>query len=273
VRTWCTLAEEAGFGVLWGFDHVVMPRHVESRYTVSRRPATIDDDAVSQKLSPNFELTTTLAFAAAVTKRIKIGSAVAVLTIRNALLNARQLATVDRYSGGRLLYGVGVGWLKEEADSMNMAWDRRGSRADEHITLLRTIWTADGKHVEFHGQFWDIPPMDPEPLPVQRPVPILVGGHSEAALDRAARLGDGWITGPMSADRLAELLPLLPAACGRHGRDPSTLPIYGRGGRGNSTVTELRRYEDLGVESLHVDIDTLDELKKFGDEVLPGLCQ
>ena len=103
------------------------------------------------------------------------------LTIRNAILNARQLATVDRYSNGRLLLGIGVGWLKEEADAMGMPWDRRGARTDEHIALLRAIWTAPGKHVEFHGEFWDIPPMDPEPRPVQRPIPILIGGHSEAA--------------------------------------------------------------------------------------------
>src|SRR5215469_13857891 len=93
VRTWCTVADEAGFGSLWGADHMVMPRHVESKYVLPRKPATIADDAVSALLSPNFELTTTMAYVAAVTTRIKIGSSVAVLTIRNAVLNARQVAT------------------------------------------------------------------------------------------------------------------------------------------------------------------------------------
>jgi len=78
---------------------------------------------------------------AAVTDTIQIGTSVEVLTIRNAVLNARQLATIDRYSGGRVLFGVGVGWLKEDAEAMGMAWDRRGARADEHIELLRAIWT------------------------------------------------------------------------------------------------------------------------------------
>ena len=142
VREWCTLADEAGFGSLWGVDHVVMPEHVDSLYDLPRTPATIADDAVSELLSPNFELMTTLAFVAAVTERIKIGSAVAILTIRNTVLTARQLATIDRYSGGRVLFGVGIGWLKEEADAMNMPWDRRGARADESISLLRAIWTA-----------------------------------------------------------------------------------------------------------------------------------
>ena len=271
VRTWCATAEAAGYGSVWGVDHVVMPRHVESKYVLPRNPATIADDAVAALLAPNFELMTTLAFVAAVTSTIRIGTAVAVLNIRNAVLNARQLATVDRYSGGRLVYGVGVGWLKEEADAMNMPWDRRGARADEHISLLRTIWTAPGKHVEFHGEFWDIPSMDPEPRPVQQPIPILVGGHSPAAIDRAARIGDGWIAAAMSPERLSEHLALLRAAADRHDRDPATLPVYCSAPSDVSPDT-VRRYADLGVQSLHLGVQDLDELKRVGDDILPKIA-
>jgi probable F420-dependent oxidoreductase len=271
IHEWCTVADDAGFGSLWGVDHVVMPQHVESKYVLPRKPATIADDAVSDLLSPNFELTTTMAFVAAITERIKIGSAVAVLTIRNAVLNARQLASVDRYSGGRVLYGVGAGWLEEEADAMNMPWDRRGARTDEHIALLRAIWTAPGRHVEFHGEFWDIPPMDPEPRPVQQPIPILVGGHSEAAIDRAVRLGDGWIAAGMSPERLSDLLQLVNAAAERHDREPSSLHIYCGAGSSDTGIDYLRRYEELGVHTLQVPLETLDELKRFADDVLPGL--
>ena len=271
VRTWCATAEAAGYGSVWGVDHVVMPRHVESKYVLPRNPATIADDAVAALLAPNFELMTTLAFVAAVTSTIRIGTAVAVLNIRNAVLNARQLATVDRYSGGRLVYGVGVGWLKEEADAMNMPWDRRGARADEHISLLRTIWTAPGKHVEFHGEFWDIPSMDPEPRPVQQPIPILVGGHSPAAIDRAARLGDGWIAAAMSPERLSEHLALLRAAADRHDRDPATLRVYCSAASDVSPDT-VRRYADLGVQSLHLGVQDLDELKRIGDDILPKIA-
>lgn len=271
VRQWCTTADDAGFGVLWGADHLVMPRYVESEYVLPRTPAAIAEDAVSDLLSPNFELVTTMAFVAAVTRRIRIGSAVEVLTIRNAVLNARQLATVDRYSGGRVVCGVGAGWLKEEADAMGMPWDRRGVRTDEHIALLRTLWTSPGKHVEFHGEFWDIPAMDPEPRPVQRPIPILIGGHSAAAIDRAARVGDGWIAAQMSPERLADTLPAVRAAAERHDRDPSALLIY-CSSRGATTFDEVRAYEELGVHSLQVGIDTLDGLKRFADEVLSRLC-
>jgi probable F420-dependent oxidoreductase len=270
VREWCTTADAAGYGILWGVDHVVMPQKVASKYVLPRNPAAIADDAVSNQLSPNFEMMTTLAYVAGITERVKLGTAIAVLTIRNAVLNARQLSTLDRYSNGRVVYGVGIGWLKEEADAMNMPWDRRGARSDEHIELLRTLWTATGKHVEFHGQFWDIPPMDPEPRPVQQPIPILVGGHSEPAMDRAARLGDGWISGNVSAARLAEMLPALREATDRHGRDLATLDVYSQTKEG-VTLDELRRYDELGVKSLQVLISDLDGLKRFADELLPKL--
>ena len=271
VREWCTFADRAGFGSLWGVDHLVMPQHVASKYDLPRTPADIGEDAVSELLAPNFELMTTLAYVAAITERIKIGTGVAVLTIRNAVLTARQLATVDRYSGGRVLFGIGVGWMKEEADAMNMPWDRRGARADESIELLRAIWTAPGKHVEFHGEFWDVPPMDPEPRPVQQPIQILIGGHSEAAIDRAVRLGDGWIAAGMSPERLSEMLPVVHEAAGRHGRDPASIAVYCQTGRGGGTLDDLRRYEELGVRSLQLHADTLDELERFADEVLPSV--
>lgn len=269
VRQWCVTADHVGFDSLWGVDHVVMPQRVESKYLLPRSPTSIADDAVSALLAPNFELMTTLGFVAAVTERIKIGTAVAVLPIRNAVLNARQLATVDRYSSGRLLYGVGVGWLQEEADAMGMPWDRRGARSDEHIELLRAIWTAPGSHVEFHGEFWDVLPMDPEPRPVQRPIPILIGGHSATAIERAARSGDGWITAHMSSGRLAELLPHHEAALDRHGRDRSEVPVYCGARPEDVTVDALRRYEELGVLSVQVPLETMDDLRRFADEVLP----
>ena len=271
VRSWCTAADRLGFDSLWGVDHVVMPQKVESKYVLPRTPASIADDAVSDLLSPNFELTTTLAFVAAITERIKLGTAVAVLPIRNAVLNARQLATVDRYSGGRLLYGVGVGWLQEEAEAMGMPWDRRGARSDEHIALLRAIWTAPGRHVEFHGEFHDIAPMDPEPRPVQQPIPILVGGHSAAAIDRAARLGDGWIAANMSTERLADLLPVLRSALERHGREPSAVPVYCGARAEDVSLDALRRYEDLGVHSVQVPLDASDDLERFAGDVLVRL--
>ena len=106
-------------------------------------------------------------------------------------------------------------------------------------------------------------------MPVQQPIPILIGGHAEVAIDRAVRLGDGWITGPVSTDRLAALMELVRTACVRHDRDPSTLPIYARVGTKGTDIGDIHRYAESGVHSLHVDLDTLDELRRFAEDVLP----
>ena len=156
---------------------------------------------------------------------MKLCTGIAVLPIRNPLANAHQLASIDLISNGRLVYGVGVGWLKEEADALGMPWDRRGKRSDEIIALLRTLWTATGETVEFHGEFYDVPPIDIQPLPVQRPIPILVGGHSDVALDRVARLGDGWIAAGLGQSRYPEAFERLQRACEKHGRDVGELEI------------------------------------------------
>ena len=279
VRDYATVAEEAGWDSLWGVDHLVMPHRTDSEYTLGRTPAKIADDAVSGLLSPNYEMMTTLTWVAGFTERIKLGTAVAVLPIRNAVQNARILATLDVYSGGRVLYGVGVGWLREEAEAMGMPWDRRGARSEEHIALLRTLWCAEGDLVEFHGEFHDLPPMDPEPRPVQRPIPILVGGHSDIALERAGRIGDGWIAAQMSPERVAEHWPKVQAAAERAGRDPGGLLLFTSiSGRSDLPLGDLLgQYRELGVDHVQLGLHrqnregTLDMIRDVADNVLPDL--
>jgi probable F420-dependent oxidoreductase len=279
VRDYATVAEEAGWDSLWGVDHLVMPQRTDSEYTLGRKPAKIADDAVSGLLSPNYEMMTTLTWIAGFTERIKLGTAVAVLPIRNAVQNARILATLDVYSGGRVLYGVGVGWLREEAEAMGMPWDRRGARSEEHIALLRTLWCAEGDLVEFHGEFHDLPPMDPEPRPVQRPIPILVGGHSDIALERAGRIGDGWIAAQMSPERVAEHWPKVQAAAERAGRDPGALLLFTSiSGRSDLPLGDLLgQYRELGVDHVQLGLHrqnregTLDMIRDVADNVLPDL--
>jgi probable F420-dependent oxidoreductase len=279
VKEFCVAAEESGFDSLWALDHMVMPHHTDSMYTLARNPAAIADDAVSGLLSPNYEMMTTLAWVAGFTSRVKLGTGVAVLPIRNAMANARQLATLDVYSGGRVLYGVGVGWLREEADAMGMPWDNRGRRSEEHIALMRALWTAEGDLVEFHGAYHDVPPIDPEPRPVQRPIPILIGGHSDAALDRAGRIGDGWIAASMSPDRLAAHWKTVLAAAERHGRDPDRLRLHaGISQSGSRPLQELvEQYAMVGVDHLHLSAirddeqATMHELERLARELIPSI--
>ena len=279
VREYCTTAEQLGYDSVWGVDHLVMPQHTESDYTLGRKPAKIADDAVSGLLSPNYEMMTTLTWVAGFTERVKLGTGVAVLPIRNAVHNARALATLDVYSGGRVLYGVGVGWLREEAEAMGMPWDRRGARSEEHIALMRTLWCAEGDVVEFHGEFDDLPPMDPEPRPVQRPIPILIGGHSDIALERAGRIGDGWIAAQMSPDRVLEHWPRVLESAERNGRDPAALQLV--------TSTPVRKdrplgdllaeYREIGVDHVAVGLHrdsreaTLDTMRDVAENVIPNV--
>jgi probable F420-dependent oxidoreductase len=276
VRAFAMTAEEVGFDSLWAVDHLVMPHHTDSLYTLGRNPAPIADDAVSGLLSPNYEMHTTLAWVAGFTERVKLGTAVAVLPIRNAVANARQVATLDVYSGGRVLYGIGAGWLREEAEAMNMPWDRRGRRTEEHIALMRTLWCAEGDLVEFHGEFHDLPPMDPEPRPLQRPVPILIGGHSDVALDRAGRIGDGWIAAMMSPPRLAEHWTKVRDAAVRAGRDADALLLVAStpAMQGGELVDAVGERAELGVDHLTVGLrglgpdEMLDEIRALGAAVL-----
>jgi probable F420-dependent oxidoreductase len=279
VREYSIVAEETGWDSLWGVDHLVMPQHTDSDYTLGRKPTKIADDAVSGLLAPNYEMMTTLTWVAGFTERIKLGTAVAVLPIRNAVQNARILATLDVYSGGRVLYGVGAGWLREEAEAMGMPWDRRGARSEEHIALLRALWCAEGDLVEFHGEFHDLPPMDPEPRPVQRPIPILVGGHSDIALERAGRIGDGWIAAQMSPERVAEHWPKVVAAAERAGRDPAGLRLFTSvSGRTELPLGDLlAQYQEVGVDHVQIGLHredragTLDRIRDVAENVLQDL--
>jgi probable F420-dependent oxidoreductase len=279
VREYCTTAEQLGFDSLWGVDHLVMPQHTESDYTLGRKPAKIADDAVSGLLSPNYEMMTTLTWVAGFTERVKLGTAVAVLPIRNAVHNARALATLDVYSGGRVVYGVGVGWLREEAEAMGMPWDRRGARSEEHIALMRTLWCAEGDLVEFHGEFHDLPPMDPEPRPAQRPIPILIGGHSDIALERAGRIGDGWIAAQMSPERVIEHWPRVVESAERNGRDPASLQLFTSTPvrQDRSFADLLAEYREIGVDHVQVGLhrdsreETLDTMRDVAENVLPNV--
>ena len=291
VTDFCRAAEAAGFDSLWAADHIVVPARFESKYVLRAEPQQYRFADLQATMGLNLEMNTTLAVAAAVTERVRLCTGIAVLPLRNPVLNARQIASIDLYSGGRVLYGVGVGWLREEAEAMGMPWDRRGRRVDEQIELLRAVWTATGETIGFDGEFYQVPPMAPDPRPVQRPVPILVGGHSDAALDRAARLGDGWIAAGMGPDRLKEAMDRLRAACGKAGRDIGALHIVNGEradaqidpsdgdltGQAQRIVEALGSYRSMGVTHMKAGIRAKDEaavlemLDLYGREVIPRL--
>jgi probable F420-dependent oxidoreductase len=302
VRDVCQAADELGYDGLWTVDHPAIPPHSDSEYTLGVKPRTMPDASVSDLLAPNYEMTSTMLYVAGITRRAKLGSSVAVLPLRNPVLNARMLATLDVYSGGRLVYGVGVGWLREEALAMQMPWDQRGARSEEHIALLRRLWTAEGDTVDFEGKFYRVPLIHPDPRPVQKPCPpMVIGGHSEVALRRAARIGDGWTAAPMSPERLAGLVHTLRGYLEAEDRDADAFPVYANAGiaitaapgvgawkftapngavsvrNADVLIERLREFERIGVHHLRVDpvapdpAERLEILEQLAEKVLPAL--
>jgi probable F420-dependent oxidoreductase len=232
-----TTAEALGFESLWTGEHVVL---VDPQKPPSPVPPH----------SPFVDTITALAFLAAKTERIRIGSGIILLAQRNPIVLAKELAGIDVLSKGRLLFGVGVGYVPGEFEALGIPYAERGARVTEHIEVIRTLWTQE-KPV-FHGRFTSFSGIQSRPLPVQKPhPPIHVGGMSPAALRRAVAQGNGWYGFFQDLDGTAAMLRGLAEAAKRVER-PKEL------GRLEISVTPpgrvdrdtARRFEDLGVDRL-----------------------
>ncbi len=179
------LAEELGFESIWVVDHVVLPVDYRSTYPYDpggRMPYGAD--------TPQPDPLIWLAAASAVTERLRLATGVLELPLRNPVVLAKELATLDRLAGGRLLLGVGLGWMREEAEAVGVAFEGRGRRAEEALRAMQCLWREEV--ASFHGSSVRFHRVRCEPRPLQPGgIPVVVGGHSEAAARRAGRLGDG----------------------------------------------------------------------------------
>jgi probable F420-dependent oxidoreductase len=208
------LAETSGFESVWLADHVIFPVAFEAKYPYSATGAFPID--MSQE--PLLEPIATMGVLVGATKRVNIGTAVLVMPYRNPVLLARMLVTLDVLSGGRTLLGAGVGWLAEEFAALDARpYEVRGQVTDECIEIVKRICL--GGEVSFTGEHYQIAPLVSNPGSVQRPhPPILIGGTSNAALRRVARLGDGWLSTSVGPDRVEERLQVLRGLCKAQGR-------------------------------------------------------
>jgi probable F420-dependent oxidoreductase len=206
-------AEELGYGSLWAFQRVVVP--VGEDYGPQYR--AVLDPIVA------------LGFAAAVTSRVRLGTAVVNAPFLPPAVLAKQLATVDVLSDGRLDAGLGLGWAPHEFAAVGVPYERRGARTAEYVACLRALWADDP--VEFHGEFYDVPPSRMQPKPVQRPSPpILLGGAADPALRRAGRIADGWISASRhDLTAISTAIDTICTAAAGAGRDPAALRMVVRG--------------------------------------------
>src|SRR5262245_15602834 len=178
-------AEDLEFYCITVADHVIVPTHISVPY-----PYTVDGKYPGTGF--HFETLMTMGFLAGVTKRIRFVTSVMILPYRNPIVTAKMLATLDFLSGGRVIAGAGVGWMKEEFENIGTeAYAERGKVTDEYIAAFRELWTSDNP--SFTGNYCNFSNIIFLPKPVQKPtIPIWIGGHSKSALKRAGQLGDGW---------------------------------------------------------------------------------
>lgn len=211
-------AEQAGFESLVVIEHVVWPSEYSSTYPYS---ATGKLPGGPESILPDPLIW--LTYVGAVTTRLRLVTGVLVLPQRNPLVLAKEVATLDYLTGGRVSLGIGVGWLEEEFEALGVPFRRRGARADEYIQAMRALWAEDD--ASFEGEFVDFQGMTCNPKPVAGSVPILIGGHSKAAARRAGRLGDGYFPATGTQFDVAPLIDLARATAEEAGRDPKTLEI------------------------------------------------
>ncbi len=238
-------AEQAGIESVWTFEHAMVPVDYESKYPY--------DKSGKMPIQPEawfIDPLIALAHVAAATKTLKLGTGVNIRPQTNPLLLAKQAASIDVLSGGRLLLGLGIGWLEEEYVAMGTPFARRGARFDDYVTAMKKVWS--GEVVEHQSDFLSWSGFKSHPTPAQKPhPPLLVGGTSKQALRRVARLGDGWYAPSGSAKELAAQLDQLKEIANAEGRDYESIEITGTW-RVGAHPDALPEFEGLGVSRLIV---------------------
>lgn len=282
-------AEALGFYCLTIADHVIVPREISVPY-----PYTVDGKYPGTGY--HLETLMTMGFLAGATRRIRFATSVLIAPYRNPIVTAKMLASLDVLSNGRLIVGVGVGWMKEEFENLQAPdFDQRGSVTDEYIQAFRELWTSDdpqfsGKHCRFSNLLF-------LPKPVQKPaIPIWIGGHSKQAIRRAARLGDGWHpiggvpTIPLEPEDVKRDMALLAELAREAGRDPASIRVALKGslfdrekkidgrrrrfmGSAEEIAEDIGNYRAAGVDTMIFDVrrptinETLERMEWMAKEV------
>jgi len=212
-------AEGAGFSTLWSGEHVVMVDRPDMPYPYA------DDGVIAVPSDADWlDPFATLTFAAATTSRIRLATGVLLLPQHNPLLVAKQAASLDVLSEGRFVLGIGIGWSSEEFAALGIPFRGRAKRTREFVDVLRTLWSQDVS--SFDGELVHFGEVRSYPKPVRdRRVPIVLGGNSDAALERVAEYGDGWYGFNLRGGEVAGRLEALRSCCHRWGRDPASLEI------------------------------------------------
>ena len=254
----------------FGFESVWLPEHLVFTAAMSNSPYPGAMHPPVPPETPIFDAFSYLSYLAAKTQRVRLGTHVFNIGLRHPFTTARSVQTLDIVSGGRVEFGVGASWLREEWNATQLDFASRGARVDECIEICRKLWsqsetTYHGTHFEFDGVVF-------EPKPIQQPgPPILIGGESNAALRRAAKLGDGWVGMGHTIESATAQVNNIQALLVEYGRDPDGFQFVCGGPVENHD--DVRRWERTGITRLVVapwtrSPDAVDGLRRFADAVL-----
>ena len=283
-------AEVLGFYCLTVADHVIVPKNISVPY-----PYTVDGKYPGTGY--HLETLMTMGYLAGATQRIRFVTSVMILPYRNPIVTAKMLASLDVLSGGRVIVGAGVGWMKEEFETIRTEpFEERGKVTDEYIAAFRELWTSDNP--TFNGKYCRFSNIAFLPKPVQKPsIPIWIGGHSKQAIRRAARLGDGWHpiggvpTIPLEPEDIVKDMSMLREYAEKAGRDPKTIRVALKGslfdrekqitpgkrrrfiGSAEEVASDIREYRAAGVDTMIFDVrrpninETLERMEWMAKEV------
>ena len=252
-------AEEAGFESIWTVDHVVVPKGYKSTYPYAASGRMGDGNEDMHYPDPLIYM----AYLASVTKTIRLATGILIIPQRNPVVAAKQIATLDQLSGGRIDLGIGVGWLEEEFNAIGVPFEGRGKRTDEHIAAMRALWAND--FAEYHGDFVDFEPIFCRPQPLNGTIPIIVGGHSKAAARRAGRIGDGFFPARGTPH---DLFDIVKTTDKENGRDPEEIEftVYV-----TEDLNEIPELAKIGVKRILIPSSPMGGTSKWAstpDEVL-----
>ena len=296
LRVLAQRAESLGFDSVWVSDHIILPRKVDSFY-----PYASDGVATFRPDEDYYEPLAALNFLAGCTQKIRLGTHVLILPYRNPVLTAKIISTLDVLSEGRVILGAGVGWMEEEFKALGLdTYAQRGAVTDEYIQLFKELWTKDDP--VFQGEHYQLSGSGFQPKPVQKPhPPIWIGGHTNPAIRRAAKYGDGWMPiglrppAILEPEELAEKIARLRRLTVRAGRPEDAVSLcFSTGvtfdqspgatrsmmsGRPEQIAADLRQYQDLGVRNFILgfpgdSVAALDEaMEQFSRQVMPLIPQ
>ena len=252
-------AEDLGFESIWYHEHPILP-------VTSASPFPATGGEIPWTYGHFSEPYISLAMAAAVTSKIKLATGITLVHERNPLILAKEISVLDLHSQGRFIFGVGAGWNREETAMMGGDFDHRWTQTREAVEALKELWTKD--EAEYHGQYYDFPPVYCNPKPVQKPhPPVLLGGNAKNVLQRVARWGDGWLPNRATPDQIEESKKILEVLEAERGREPGSLTISVFGQSPDTTRQQVNDFLNAGALRVAAWAPHCETEAKMGEEL------